>query len=92
MSRWGVLVLYALSDGRKRWGELRHEVEGISEKMLSVTLRKLTSDGLVSRKSFSTVPPQVEYSLTPRGRELMELMLPLLGWIVDNADEIIEQK
>lgn len=88
MSRWGVLVLYALSDETKRWGELRREVEGISEKMLSVTLRTLTADGLVSRESFSTVPPQVEYSLTPRGQELMEVMLPLLGWIIDNADDI----
>lgn len=90
MSRWGVLVLYALSDGTKRWGELRRDVEGISEKMLSVTLRTLTADGIVAREARPIVPPHVEYRLTPRGQELMMRMLPLLGWIADNADAIVE--
>ena len=89
MSRWGVLILSALSDGTRRWGELRREVDGISEKMLASTLRTLVADGVVARQSFPTVPPHVEYRLTDRGRALMERMLPLLEWIADNADDII---
>lgn len=88
MSRWGVLILSALSNGTRRWGELRREVDGISEKMLASTLRTLVADGLVERESFPTVPPHVEYRLTDRGRGLMERMLPLLEWIADNAGDI----
>lgn len=90
MSRWGVLVLAALSEGTLRWGELRRTVDGISEKMLGSTLRTLTADGLVERRSFPSVPPHVEYSLTPLGRDLMERMLPLLSWVADHASGIIE--
>ncbi|SDQ16024.1 winged helix-turn-helix transcriptional regulator [Leucobacter chromiiresistens] len=89
MSRWGVLVLCTLSDGTHRWGELRREVEGISEKMLASTLRQLVADGIVHRESLPTVPPHVEYRLTERGRELMDRMLPLIEWIAVRADEIV---
>jgi DNA-binding HxlR family transcriptional regulator len=89
MSRWGVLVLSELSDGTRRWGELRRSVAGISEKMLATTLRTLTADGLVLRTSLPSVPPHVEYRLTDRGRDLMERMLPLLEWIALNADDIV---
>ena len=89
MSKWGVLVLSALSDGTLRWGELRRSVAGISEKMLGSTLRTLTEDGLVHRESFPTVTPHVEYSLTPLGRDLMERMLPLVEWVADNSDRML---
>ncbi|MFK4759308.1 winged helix-turn-helix transcriptional regulator [Microbacterium sp. ZW T5_45] len=89
MSKWGVLVLSALSDGTLRWGELRREVAGISEKMLASTLRTLADDGIVHRESFPTVPPHVEYSLTPLGRDLMERMLPLVEWVADHSDAMI---
>jgi DNA-binding HxlR family transcriptional regulator len=89
MSKWGVLVLLALTDGTLRWGELRREVEGISEKMLASTLRTLEADGLVHRESYPEVPPRVEYELTELGRELMERMLPLVEWIARNAGEIV---
>lgn len=89
MSKWGVLVLSSLSDGTRRWGELRREVGGISEKMLASTLKTLAADGLVHRESFPAVPPHVEYSLTPLGRDLMERMLPLMEWVADNADRMI---
>ncbi|MFT4211156.1 MAG: helix-turn-helix domain-containing protein [Microbacterium sp.] len=92
MSRWGVLVLAALSDGTLRWGELRRTVDGISEKMLGSTLRTLTGDGLVERESFPTVPPHVEYRLTPLGRDLMARMLPLLSWIAEHADAIVDDE
>lgn len=89
MSKWGVLVLSCLSDGTRRWGELRREVDGISEKMLASTLRTLAEDGLVHRESLPTVPPHVEYSLTPLGRDLMERMLPLMEWVAAHADGML---
>ena len=90
MSKWGVLVLLALTDGTLRWGELRREVEGISEKMLASTLRTLEADGLVERTSYPEVPPRVEYSLTELGRELMERMLPLVEWVASHAGEVLK--
>jgi DNA-binding HxlR family transcriptional regulator len=88
MSKWGVLVLLALTDGTHRWGELRREVQGVSEKMLASTLRTLEADGLVERRAYPEVPPRVEYALTGLGRELMERMLPLVEWVAANADVI----
>jgi DNA-binding HxlR family transcriptional regulator len=84
-SRWGVLILVALSSGTMRWGELRRWARGISEKMLAQTLRTLEADGLVLREQRPVVPPHVDYSLTGRGRELSALLLPLVEWIVANA-------
>ena len=89
MSKWGVLVLLALTDGTLRWGELRREVQGISEKMLASTLRTLEADGLVVRESYPEVPPRVEYALSPLGRELMDRMLPLVEWVAAKADGIV---
>ncbi|HXH34780.1 MAG TPA: helix-turn-helix domain-containing protein [Plantibacter sp.] len=87
-SKWGVLVLLALSDGTHRWGELRRVVQGISEKMLAQTLRTLEQDGLVVRVAYPEIPPRVEYSLSDRGRALNEHLLPLMSWIDDNAAAI----
>ena len=84
-SRWGVLVLVALSNGTMRWGEVRRWVKGITEKMLAHTLRTLESDGLVLRVAHPEVPPRVEYSLTGRGQELVALLLPLVDWVTANA-------
>ncbi|MTE24214.1 helix-turn-helix domain-containing protein [Microbacterium sp. ZXX196] len=92
MSKWGVLVLAALSDGTLRWSELRREVGGISEKMLASTLRTLAADGLVHRESLPQVPPHVEYRLTPLGRDLMDRMLPLLGWVADHAETMVARR
>jgi DNA-binding HxlR family transcriptional regulator len=88
-SRWGVLVLMALERGTLRWGELRREVEGISEKMLASTLRTFEADGIVRRDAQPTVPPRVDYTLTARGHEIADRLLPLMDWIHDNADEIV---
>jgi DNA-binding HxlR family transcriptional regulator len=84
-SRWGILILVALSSGTMRWGELRRWARGISEKMLAQTLRTLEADGLVLREQRPVVPPHVDYSLTDRGRELSALLLPLMDWIVAAA-------
>lgn len=88
-SRWGVLVLVALAERGQRWGELRRTVEGISEKMLASTLRTLEQDGLVHRDAQPTIPPRVDYSLTPLGQELATVLLPLVAWVARNAPEIV---
>ena len=79
-SRWGVLVIVALSDGTMRWGEIRRLLTGVTEKMLSQTLRTLEADDLVAREAHPVVPPRVDYSLTDRGRELAALLRPLADW------------
>ena len=89
-SKWGVLILVALSEGEQRWSELRRRAEGISEKMLVQTLKTLERDGLVLRKAQPVIPPHVDYSLTERGYELTTLLVPLVTWAYDNADEILQ--
>ena len=89
MSKWGVLVLVALTDGTARWGALRRTVEGISDKMLASTLRTLEADGLVERTAYPEVPPRVEYALTTMGEQLMERMMPLMQWVLANADAMV---
>jgi DNA-binding HxlR family transcriptional regulator len=88
-SKWGVLTLIALSESSLRWGELRRVVQGISEKMLAQTLRTLEADGIVHREAQASIPPRVDYSLTERGTEVVERLLPLMGWISANADDIV---
>jgi DNA-binding HxlR family transcriptional regulator len=81
-SRWGVLVIVALSEGTMRWGEIRRLLTGVTEKMLSQTLRTLEADGIVAREAHPVVPPRVDYSLTDLGRELAALLRPLADWAV----------
>jgi DNA-binding HxlR family transcriptional regulator len=91
MSKWGTLVLLALTEGTLRWSELHRRAEGISDKMLASTLRTLEGDGLVARRAYPEIPPRVEYTLTPLGEDLMERMLPLCRWIALHAAEIVAQ-
>jgi DNA-binding HxlR family transcriptional regulator len=92
-SKWGALILVVLAEGRPvRWSELRRRAEGVSEKMLAQTLRTLAEDGLVHREARPVVPPYVEYSLTDRGRELADLFVPVMSWIVDNAEAITRDR
>ncbi|SIO85303.1 helix-turn-helix domain-containing protein [Nocardiopsis sp. JB363] len=79
--KWGILVLVALSEGPRRWSELRHGIAVISEKMLAQTLRVLEADGLVYRDSRPVVPPYVEYGLTVPGEDVTKLLIPLLEWV-----------
>ncbi|WP_084678631.1 winged helix-turn-helix transcriptional regulator [Actinopolymorpha alba] len=88
-SRWAVLVLTALRDGPLRFHLLRDGVGGISEKMLSQTLRVLCRDGLVLREVEPTTPPKVSYGLTPLGKELVRKLQGLLDWITLRTDEIV---
>lgn len=89
MSKWGVLVLVSLTDGPQRWSDLRRRAQGVSEKMLAQTLKTLEADGLVDRDQKPVMPPRVDYSLTPLGEELAEVLVPLLRWVGRNADAII---
>ena len=76
--RWGTLAMVALLDGTTRFNALRRRVDGISEKMLSQTLQALERDGLVLREARPTIPPHVEYSLTPNGRDVADKLLELV--------------
>jgi DNA-binding HxlR family transcriptional regulator len=87
-SRWGVLALVALLDGTHRFGELRRRVAGVSEKMLAQTLHALERDGFVLREAFPVIPPRVDYSLTPMGREVARHVQVLTGWIEENLSRI----
>lgn len=89
MSRWGILVMLALHDGTYRFSELRRRVGGVSEKMLSQTLRVLEEDGFVLRRDFGEVPPRVEYELTPMGEELAKHIAALGKWISANTTKVL---
>lgn len=78
--KWKVLIMYPLKNGASRFGELKREVPGISEKMLIQSLKELELDGIVLRQDFREVPPRVEYSLTDFGRSLWDVLVPLCQW------------
>jgi DNA-binding HxlR family transcriptional regulator len=88
-SRWGVLVLVVLLDGMHRFSELRRKIGGVSEKMLSQTLQSLEQDGFVDRKALPVVPPHVEYTLTPMGKEVALQVDGLTTWIERNLPRIM---
>jgi DNA-binding HxlR family transcriptional regulator len=78
--KWSVIVICRLDGQPRRFNELRRLAEGITQRMLSSTLRHLERDGLVQRTVYATVPPQVEYALTERGRSLHAVLYQLVGW------------
>ena len=78
--KWSVLVVALLGDGRKRFSELRRSIDGVSQRMLTLTLRGLERDGLVTRTVFPTIPPRVDYELTALGRTLLEPIMALEAW------------
>ena len=78
--KWSVFVVGVLEDGPKRFNEIRRAVEGISQRMLTLTLRGLERDGLVTRTLFPTIPPRVDYELTPLGKTLLDPVLALANW------------
>jgi DNA-binding HxlR family transcriptional regulator len=79
--RWSLLILLVVGQGTHRNGEMKRRIGGISQKMLTQTLRALEANGLVERKDFQTVPPHVEYHLTALGMSLQQAMAPLFGWV-----------
>ena len=86
--KWTVAILGNLSKGRIRFSELENRIEGISQRMLTLTLRSLERDGLVGRLVTPTVPPRVDYELTERGRGLMDPLFLMHLWATDNMDGI----
>lgn len=86
--RWTLLVLYALGRGTLRFGELRRQVDGISQRMLTQTLRALERDGLVERHVYPVIPPKVEYSLTALGSSLTAEIAAIRGWAYAHMDDI----
>ncbi|CAO3352291.1 winged helix-turn-helix transcriptional regulator [Azospirillum palustre] len=90
--KWTVLILGLLESGPMRFNHLRREIEGISQKMLSQTLKSLERDGLVSRRAFATVPVTVEYSITPLGATLAETLVPLRMWAETHIAQMLEAR
>lgn len=90
-SRWGVLVLQALSDGSSwRFSDLRRKLVNVSEKMLTQTLRTLERDGFVHREVKPVIPPHVEYTLTPLGKGAAGHLVALASWIEANYPEVAQ--
>lgn len=88
-SRWGVLVLTSLLERSYRFSELRRRVGGVSEKMLAQTLQILERDGFVHRDAKPVIPPRVDYSLTPLGREVAEQVSALARWLESKLDDVV---
>jgi DNA-binding HxlR family transcriptional regulator len=86
--RWTLPVIYQLGSTTKRFTELRRALPGISQRMLTATLRDLERDGLVSRTVHAVVPPKVEYRITPMGQSLTQAVSVLLNWAYDNSPAI----
>jgi DNA-binding HxlR family transcriptional regulator len=86
--KWTVLIIGALSNGTRRFQQLRREVEGVTQKMLTQTLRRLERDGLVSRRIYASVPPRVKYSLTPLCHSITGPLWAVREWAETHVEEI----
>ena len=86
--KWSLLVISLLGERTRRFTELRRSIDGISQRMLTVTLRGLERDGLVTRTVHPTVPPRVDYALTPMGRTLLDTVRRLVEWADSHLPEI----
>lgn len=86
--KWTVLVLALLDAGPMRFNQLRRCVDGLSQKMLSQTVKALERDGLITRQAFATVPVTVEYAITPLGRTLARALAPISDWAITNFAEV----
>ncbi|MDQ1380721.1 MAG: hypothetical protein QOJ71_1440 [Actinomycetota bacterium] len=87
--KWSLLVICLLADGTRRFSELRREIDGISQRMLTLTLRQLEREGLVTRTVFPVVPPRVDYDLTELGSTLLDTIQALVAWAGKHGNEII---
>ena len=86
--KWTVLVVQTLGSGSKRFNELRREIPSVSQRMLTLTLRNLESDGLVNRTVTPSIPPRVDYELTALGKSLQKPICGLASWALDNVGAI----
>ena len=90
--KWTVLVIGVLENETKRFGELRREIGGVSQKMLTQTLRGLERDGLVARVVYASVPPKVEYSLTKLGRTLVRILEAVRHWSEKSIEDVLKAR
>ncbi|MEZ0167233.1 winged helix-turn-helix transcriptional regulator [Microvirga sp. TS319] len=90
--KWSVQVVVQLGGGSKRFNELRRVVGGISQRMLTLTLRGLERDGLVTRTVYPTIPPRVEYRLTELGCSLLKTVKALGSWAIENRQQILQAR
>jgi DNA-binding HxlR family transcriptional regulator len=90
--KWSLLLIVVLADGVRRFSELRREIDGISQRMLTLTLRQLEREGLVTRTVFPVVPPRVDYELTPLGSTLLDTFQTLVAWAREHGHEIAEAR
>ena len=90
--KWSVFVIDRLGQGSQRFSELRRSIEGITSRMLTVTLRGLERDGLVARTVHPVIPPRVDYELTPMGSTLLETIQQLMDWADSHAGDIYEAR
>ena len=88
-NKWTAMVVSVLGDGRKRFGDLKTSIDGISGKVLTETLRDLERDGIVTRHVYAEVPPRVEYELTDLGETLHEPLLVLCRWAEEHIAQIL---
>jgi DNA-binding HxlR family transcriptional regulator len=88
--KWTVLIIGCLAQGTRRFGQLRREIEGISPKVLTQKLRELERDGIIARKVYASVPPKVEYSITPLGKTLIGLLDAVRSWAESNIETILD--
>ena len=90
--KWSLYIVATLHSGSRRFNELRREIDGISQRMLTLTLRGLERDGLITRTVFPTIPPRVDYELTELGGTLFEPVMALVAWAEQNKSAIAEAR
>lgn len=91
-AKWSVVVLTRLSSGTHRFNELLRQIDGVSRRMLSATLRQLERDGLVERRVYARVPARVEYELSPLGENLLAALVPLAGWGLEHRIDLLHAR
>jgi DNA-binding HxlR family transcriptional regulator len=88
--KWSLYIVAVLANGPRRFNELKRGIDGISQRMLTLTLRGLERDGLLTRTMYPTIPPRVDYELTDMGRTLLHPVMALVNWANDNQGAIAE--
>lgn len=86
--KWSVMILHTLCHNRLRYSEVQRRIEGISQKVLTATLRQLERDGIIKRTVYPVVPPRVEYELTQLGHSVFEVIESLRNWSIEHLDEV----